>query len=105
MLSLAGFPITAGFPGRWGLLSVVASLDHYAWIALVGSMGILGVAAIRSAMALFLYEDTAHSMILDWKRKIFLGGGMVLTIFLGIFPQLLFPWIIKALEGITFPLI
>lgn len=105
MLSLAGFPITAGFPGRWGLLSIIASLDHYAWIAIVGSMGILGVAAIRSAMALFLKEDTTHSIILDWKRKIFIGGSLLLTILFGIFPQLLFPWIIKALEGITFPLI
>ncbi|OGO20273.1 MAG: hypothetical protein A2Z14_16185 [Chloroflexi bacterium RBG_16_48_8] len=105
LLSLAGFPLTAGFPGRWGLLSLIASLDPYAWMAIVGSMGILSIATIRSAMALLLRKQGICLEISDWKERIFLRGGILLTIVLGIFPQLFFPWIITALEGINLPML
>lgn len=101
LLSLAGFPLTAGFPGRWGLLAIVAPMDQFGWIAIIGAMGILGIAAIRSSFALLNKSSDIHYDIADWKEKIYLGGGVFLTIVLGIFPQLLFPWIIKALEGIA----
>jgi formate hydrogenlyase subunit 3/multisubunit Na+/H+ antiporter MnhD subunit len=104
MLSLAGFPLTAGFPGRWGVLSIVAQLDQYAWIAIVGSMGILCIAAIRIAMVLLFKIPESQLEIVDLKEKVFLWGGVLLIITLGIFPQLLFPWVIKALEGITLPI-
>jgi NADH-quinone oxidoreductase subunit N len=105
LLSLAGFPLTAGFPGRWGLLTIVAPVDPYAWIAVIGSMGILCIGAIRSARALLYKSPERYLEIVDWKEKVFLAGGLFLTIILGIFPQLLFPWIIKALEGITLPVL
>jgi formate hydrogenlyase subunit 3/multisubunit Na+/H+ antiporter MnhD subunit len=102
-LSLAGFPLTAGFPGRWSLLTIIAPLDTYAWIGVVGSMGILCVGAIRSARTLLYQSHAIYVEIVDWREKIFLGGGLFLTLSLGIFPQLLFPWIVKALEGFTLP--
>jgi NADH-quinone oxidoreductase subunit N len=105
LLSLAGFPITAGFPGRWGLLTIVAPIDLYAWIAVIGSMGILCLGAIRSARVLLFKSPDTYFEIVDWKEELFLAGGLFLTIILGIFPQLLFPWIIKALEGITLPVL
>ncbi len=104
LLSLAGFPLTAGFPGRWGVLSILAPVDQYAWIAIVGSMGILGVTAIRSARLLLFRSSGTVFEIKDWKEKVFLTGGLFLTIALGIFPQMLFPWVIKALEGIALPI-
>jgi NADH-quinone oxidoreductase subunit N len=104
ILSLAGFPLTAGFPGRWGLLSIVASLDQYAWVAIVGSMVFLCIVVIRSANILINQPFDSHYKIKDWKEKAYIGGGILLTIILGIFPQLLFPWIIRALEGITLPI-
>jgi NADH-quinone oxidoreductase subunit N len=105
LLSLAGFPLTAGFPGRWGLLTIVAPLDPYAWIAVIGSMGILCMGAIRIARVLLYKSHDEYSRIVDWKEKIFLAGGLFLTIILGIFPQLLFPWIIQAIKGITLPVL
>jgi formate hydrogenlyase subunit 3/multisubunit Na+/H+ antiporter MnhD subunit len=103
LLSLAGFPLTAGFPGRWGLLSLVASLDQYAWISIIGSMGILCIATIRSATLLLFRSSKSYYEMKDWKEIVFIGGGILLTIALGIFPQLLFPWVIKAIEGIFLP--
>jgi NADH-quinone oxidoreductase subunit N len=105
MLSIAGFPLTAGFPGRWSLLSMIAPLDRFAWIAIVGSMGVLCIAAFRITAALVFEKRNTQSERLTWKEKVFLGEGVFLTIVLGIFPQLLFPWIITALEGIQLPLL
>ena len=102
LLSLAGFPLTAGFPGRWGLLAIIAPLDQFGWIAIIGAMGILCIATIRTSFTLLNRNSDARYDIADLKERIYLGGGVFLTIALGIFPQLLFPWIIKALEGITF---
>jgi NADH-quinone oxidoreductase subunit N len=105
MLSIAGFPLTAGFPGRWGLLSMVAKMDHFAWLAIVGSMGILCIAAFRIAAELVYYKGEDKSKSLDWIEKAFLGESVLLTIIFGIFPQLIFPWIITALDGIQLPIL
>jgi len=104
-LSLAGFPLTAGFPGRWSLLTLIAPYDLYSWLAILGSMGILCIATIRAAMTLLLRKQEPYLVTSGWKENIFLGGGLFLTIILGIFPQLFYPWILKALEGISIPLL
>jgi len=102
MISLAGFPLTAGFPGRWEILRIIAPLDNYAWIALLSSMGILGLATIRSAKILLKKADKSTQSILNWTERIYLGGGILLTLIFGLFPQIIYPWIVIVIEGIVY---
>jgi formate hydrogenlyase subunit 3/multisubunit Na+/H+ antiporter MnhD subunit len=101
MVSLAGFPLTAGFPGRWGILKILAGMGHYAWIAILCSMLILGFTTIRGAKILHMIQHKASTQVLGLTERIFLWGGIVLSLIFGIFPQLVYPWINSIIDGLT----
>ena len=101
ILSIAGFPLTAGFPGRWALLSMLAPLDPNASVTIILASLLIGGTAIRWARILIAEprsEDRAHVTL---QAKIILGGGVVMCILLGLFPQLIYPWVVQAAAGIT----
>jgi len=101
LFSLAGLPLTAGFPGRWGVIGIIASLDQYAWIALLSSMIILGYTTFRIAGSLFKSLDRSVKQKSERTEKVFLWAGILLTLIVGFLPQVIFPWILKIMEGIA----
>jgi len=92
-LSLAGFPLTAGFPAHlpiWQNLFLNFPLGGFS--ALVGSLGVL-IGSVR-ALSVFMRVKT----VVHWLgsetiyQRILLGIGILLLLVLGILPQLYFPF-------------
>ncbi len=100
-LSVAGIPLTAGFPGRWGLLSVLATTRPLAGLALLGGMLAVTLAMLRW-IGTFLREPEAGPIPVPLRNeRILLGTGIALCVVLGVFPQLLYPWVIQAVGSLT----
>lgn len=93
-LSVAGFPLLAGFPSRlalWQELSV-QSLTASLWVFL-GLLGLL-IAAVRSLAAFVMAgEDTKWEMNESWAQAAMLGIGVFGIFLLGVFPQILQPFL------------
>jgi len=87
-LSMAGFPLLAGFPARMALWQELAaqSLTVSFW-AFVGLFGLL-IAAIRSlAVFVMAEEDKSWEFNESWIQAAMLGLGVIGLFILGIFPQ------------------
>jgi formate hydrogenlyase subunit 3/multisubunit Na+/H+ antiporter MnhD subunit len=101
-LSVAGFPLLAGFPSRlaiWQELSV-RSLAASFWVFL-GLFGLL-VAAVRTLAALVMAgEDSKWELNESWVQIAMLGIGILGLFILGMFPQILQPFLsgLPALFG------
>jgi formate hydrogenlyase subunit 3/multisubunit Na+/H+ antiporter MnhD subunit len=93
-LSVAGFPLLAGFPSRlalWQELSL-QSLAASVWVFL-GLAGLL-IAAIRTLAALVMAtEDKRWEVKESWMQISMLGLGIVGLFLLGLFPQILQPYL------------
>lgn len=97
LFSLAGFPLTAGFPGRWAVMAGGGS----AALAVVGTLAAVSLAAVRWTSTVF---RTPRELTLPGSsalERFLLGAGIVLCLLLGLFPQLLYPWVVDALSGLT----
>jgi len=101
LLSIAGTPLTAGFPGRWSLLTVVLNTDRVAAGTVIFSMIGLGVLVIRWAAILFGRGDGEESIAMSRVPRDFLIGGIALLLLLGLFPQFAFPWVEKVASGLA----
>lgn len=101
LLSMAGFPLTVGFPGRWALLRVSAPLDPIAGSAIVLGTIILGSVTIRWGRILFMAKTTKSSGPESLGTRLILGGGVGLCLVLGLFPQISYPWVIQAATGLS----
>ncbi len=100
LLSLAGFPLTAGFPGRWALLAILARVDVPSAAAIAGASLAVSAAAIRW-MGTFLQEGAdLERRALPTVEEIFLSGGVGLCVLFGLFPQV-FAWLFQATRGLT----
>lgn len=95
-LSVAGFPLLAGFPSRlalWQELSL-QSLAASFWVFL-GLVGLL-VAAIRTLAALVMAEDDVKWQVNEtWVQAGMLGIGTFGLFILGMFPQVLQPFLVN----------
>jgi formate hydrogenlyase subunit 3/multisubunit Na+/H+ antiporter MnhD subunit len=100
-LSIAGIPLTAGFPGRWPLLTNVLQSDTLAAGTIIFSMISVGVLGIRWATILFGKGDGGEYVRLTNTSKGFLIGGILILILLGLFPQIVFPWIEDVATGLA----
>ena len=93
MLSLSGFPLTAGFPGRWSLLTNLLSSDSIdTYLAFLAYLGFCGTAiwwGYRLLRDQEWWEIGSFSI-----EQIFLFSGVVIIFLLGLFPQLTYPWIV-----------
>jgi formate hydrogenlyase subunit 3/multisubunit Na+/H+ antiporter MnhD subunit len=101
LLSIAGTPLTAGFPGRWSLLTVVLHGDKLAAGTVIFSMIGLGVLVIRWAAILFERGDGDEPVAMSNLPRGFLLGGIILLLLLAIFPQFIFPWVEDVASGLT----
>ncbi|MCB0117803.1 MAG: hypothetical protein H6634_06690 [Anaerolineales bacterium] len=91
-LSIAGFPLLAGFPSRlalWQELSL-QSLSASLWV-FIGLLGLL-ISALRTLAAFVMAkEDTKWEMNESPIQTVMLGIGMAGLLVLGMFPQSLQP--------------
>ncbi|MCE9646184.1 MAG: hypothetical protein K8S20_09320 [Chloroflexi bacterium] len=93
-LSMTGFPLLAGFPSRIALWQELAgqSLLISFW-AFLGLLGLL-IAAIRTlAVFVMAKEQVPWQINEDWPQVIMLGIGIIGLFVLGMFPQILHPFI------------
>ncbi|MFP3853881.1 MAG: proton-conducting transporter membrane subunit [Anaerolineales bacterium] len=101
LISLGGLPLTAGFPARWGGIQLVGG-DYFAAAVIL----ILGIALAAATAARWIWillsepEEAPITAELLPLEKHLIRAGIGLCISIGIFPQLLFPWISQALAGL-----
>jgi multicomponent Na+:H+ antiporter subunit D len=102
LLSLAGFPLTGGFAGRWPIYRLVYQKNHLHAIALFLSGGAAALGCWRGLLALL--GPDAHSE-LEREPLPTAAVMLILTLLclaLGLFPQLFLPPIMKWVEGFTY---
>ncbi len=92
-LSMAGFPLLAGFPSRFSLWEQLSgsSLGLAAWM-LVGLLGILIGAFRTMAVLLMAPENTPWQRSENRIQTVLLGLGIAALFLLGLFPQFMLPF-------------
>lgn len=101
VMSIAGFPLTAGFPGRWGLLLSLAPLYPLAGGSILLALLCVGMTAIRWTYTLLSEPRLRERKAITFSERIFLGGGIGMCLMLGTFPQVLYPWIVEVAACLT----
>lgn len=103
MLSLVGVPVTAGFPGRWALLNLLAHTQGDPRAALLLLLGMASVALVcmRGLAALLSPragepEPWAEAFSTHRASIVVYGAGLATLLVLGAFPQWLLPAIARA---------
>lgn len=95
-LSMTGFPLLAGFPSRIALWQGLAgqSIPVSLWIFL-GLLGLL-IASIRTLAVFVMAEERTHWELSEsWTQIFMLGLGVIGLFLLGMFPQVLKPFIVN----------
>ena len=98
-LSLAGFPLTAGFHGRWMTLGNAQGGDVTAAAAVVFGLGAAWLAIGRWARGLSAHPSE-DGRSLGRARSIALAVGSATIVLLGLQPAWLFGWVSSALGGL-----
>jgi NADH:ubiquinone oxidoreductase subunit 2 (subunit N) len=97
LFSLAGFPLTAGFPGRWAVMAGGGT----AALAVVGTLGAVSLAAVRWTSTVLRSPRDVELPRGSVLERLMMGAGILLCLLLGLFPQLLYPWVVGALSGLA----
>jgi formate hydrogenlyase subunit 3/multisubunit Na+/H+ antiporter MnhD subunit len=95
LLSLVGFPITAGFAGRWALLTLLAQVHPTAALLLLLGTASIGLVCARGLAALLPQGGGEAASVEDRPTMITLAAGVGAVLILGIFPQ----WLLPAVAG------
>ncbi|MFZ5902247.1 MAG: proton-conducting transporter membrane subunit [Chloroflexota bacterium] len=95
-LSVVGFPLLAGFPVRLALWEGLArqSIGQAAWM-LVGLLGLLTGAVRTLAVAVMADEQSAWEWNAAWVQVFMLGVGILALFGLGLFPQVIQPFLVN----------
>jgi NADH-quinone oxidoreductase subunit N len=95
-LSMTGFPLLAGFPPRLAIWQELAkqSLATSFWV-FVGMLGLLGALIRTLAVFVMAEENKTWELNESWVQITMLGVGTIGLFILGIFPQILQPFIIN----------
>lgn len=98
LATLIGLPMSAGFPGRWGIMAELAS--SAGWMTLVITASSLVGLIVMMRWINTLFGPTEHgSSERGYAGKALMGTGIIVTILLGVFPQLVFTWITSIAAG------
>jgi formate hydrogenlyase subunit 3/multisubunit Na+/H+ antiporter MnhD subunit len=98
LISLAGFPLTAGFPWRWSLL---AQVSQYGALLMLLSMLAITWAVLRWASVLFDVPVEEAETTEPPQDRLAVALLLSACFLLGIFPQLALPWIAQATAGLA----
>jgi formate hydrogenlyase subunit 3/multisubunit Na+/H+ antiporter MnhD subunit len=101
LMSIAGLPLTAGFPGRWGLLLALAPIDPFAGWAIVIAFFSIGVTTLRWADILLSEPHIRAQGSRSIRERLTLGGGVALSLLVGAFPQIIYPWVVEGVSGVA----
>jgi multicomponent Na+:H+ antiporter subunit D len=104
LLSLAGFPLTAGFIGRWSLLYLLAHIHPTAAIFMLLGMASVAFVCARGLAALLAAPLVAERDVstlgpeqLHPSATVLYSMGFVVLFVIGLFPQ----WLLPAVAGIA----
>jgi len=97
LFAIAGFPLTAGFPGRWAVMAGGGE----AALAVVATLAATTLAAVRWTSTVFRAPRESRLPVSSPLERFLLAAGILLCLLLGLFPQLLYPWVVNALSGLT----
>jgi multicomponent Na+:H+ antiporter subunit D len=101
LLSIIGYPLTAGFPARWSLLAAIRGGEPLlSWVIILAMMLLTG-SILRWAAFLFSPSDDIQRRDTPLTVSLFLYGGIAITVMLGVFPQVIFPWVVETAAGLT----
>jgi NADH-quinone oxidoreductase subunit N len=93
MLSLGGIPPTAGFMGKFWLFSAAIE-SGYVWLAFIGvvNSAISLYYYLRIVVFMYLKKDAtiASDAVTSPALALAMGVAIAATIFLGVYPRLLF---------------
>jgi multicomponent Na+:H+ antiporter subunit D len=103
-LSLAGMPLTAGFPSRWAIYRLLAGYSSQASLALAMLLSGVGVALGYLRGLSTLLGPSTESKV---KREPFIAsliilGMIILCLGLGLRPQWLLPLIQRVVDSFSF---
>ncbi len=92
-LSMTGFPLLAGFPARLAVLQELAaqSLGITMWV-FIGILGLLAAAIRTLAVFVMVEEEKKWGLNESWVQAAMLGLGVIGLFILGMFPQILQPF-------------
>lgn len=101
LLSLAGLPLTVGFPWRWTLLENLPEASRFGALLMILSMLAILWAVLRWTHFFFEggpieTEDAERS-----PANVALALMASAYLLLGIFPQLAYPWVAQAMLGLA----
>jgi formate hydrogenlyase subunit 3/multisubunit Na+/H+ antiporter MnhD subunit len=101
LLSLAGQPLTAGFPWRWTILNQTSESAATGALLMVVSMLAILWAVLKWTREMFAFvpaEEEIESLATGRVAVVLLAGSCLL---LGILPQLAMPWVSLATAGLA----
>ncbi len=101
LLSIIGYPLTAGFPARWSLLAAIRGGEPLlSWVIILAMLLLTG-STLRWASFLFSPAEDIQRRDTPLTVSLFLYGGIAITVLLGVFPQVIFPWVVETAAGLT----
>ncbi|MFV1859737.1 MAG: proton-conducting transporter membrane subunit [Anaerolineales bacterium] len=101
VMSLAGFPLTAGFPWRWTLLTQLPEASRAGALLMVFSTLAILWAVLRWTSVLFDLGSAEADVVEDKPRTLAVTLMAGASLLLGIFPQLAVPWVAQATAGLA----
>ena len=101
VMSLAGFPLTAGFPWRWTLLTQLTEAPRFGELLMVFSTVAILWAVLRWTRVLFELGSAEADVVVDPPPTLAVTFMASACLLLGIFPQLAIPWVARATAGLA----
>lgn len=102
LLSLAGAPLTAGFPGRWAAIGVFGKAYVLSATTVVVCVMLCSAAVLRWVGVLLKEPERSPPSApkSGWERG-YLLAGMGCSLLLGLLPQILYPWVFQVVSGLS----
>jgi formate hydrogenlyase subunit 3/multisubunit Na+/H+ antiporter MnhD subunit len=101
MCSLVGFPLTIGFPARWEVFHKLASIDQLQWFVSLCSMGLLWITVLLRVGGIMAKIQEFQKELLHWMEQSYLIITAGVLILAGVYPKVIFPWLMAVVEGIA----
>ena len=104
LLSLGGFPPTAGFIGKWYIFAAAVQEGHY-WLAIIGVLSsVVSVFFyLRIVVMMYMTEDAAGPIRppISATAMAALAVAMIVTFYLGILPTRVIEYAVESVKAIV----
>ncbi len=103
LLSLGGFPPTAGFIGKWYIFAAAVQDGHY-WLAIIGVLSsVVSVFFyLRIVVMMYMTDDAAAPVrpAISVPSMAALGIAMIVTFYLGVLPTRVIDLALQSIQTI-----